>query len=122
METPTSGPSGPREDFSTRDSAPEPGDREVLAFLGAVLLPAMGARVPRMLREAVRHAIRDQRLDSLERLSGRHRQELLLVLEQVTETRRPRPSPGVLVRLTTVISSIPASPELTGVSAARPAR
>jgi hypothetical protein len=122
METPASGPRDAREEPSTPDSPPEPGDREVVAFLRAVLLPALGDRVPRVLREAVRQAVRDQRLDALERLSGRHRQELLQLLEQVSETRRARPSPGVLVRLTTVISSIPASPELTGVSAARPAR
>jgi hypothetical protein len=92
-----------------------------VAFLESGLLSALGDRLPRAVRDAVRRAIREQRLGPLERLSGRQRQELLGLLEEASQGRR-RPSPRVLVRLTTVISSTPAAPELPGVSAARPAR
>ncbi|MGA7845620.1 MAG: hypothetical protein WCB18_00825 [Thermoplasmata archaeon] len=121
METPSSGPSVSSEALTSHESPPERGDRDVVAFLGNELLPALGTRVPRALRDALRRAIREQRLAPLERLNGRHRHELLLAIEQIAETRR-RPTPAVLVRLTTVVSATPAAPEIVGVSAARPAR
>jgi hypothetical protein len=121
METPSSGSFSPPEEPSSPEPPPERGDREVLAFLEESLLPALTDRAPRALREAVRRAIREHRLVPLERLSGRHRHELLLLLEQVSHTRR-RPSPAVSVRLTTVVSSTPAPSELVEVSAVRPAR
>jgi len=121
METPSPGRSAPSEGIPTPESTPERGDREVVAFLRSELLPALGTRSPRALRDAVRGAVREQRLAPLERLSGRHRHELLLLLEQVTEAGR-RPAPWLLVRLTTIISATAAAPEPIGVSAARPAR
>jgi hypothetical protein len=121
METPSSGPLAPPEESSRPESPPERGDREVLAFLEKSLLPALTDRAPRPLREAIRRALREHRLVPLERLSGRHRHELLLALEQVSHTRR-RPSPAVCVRLTTVVSSTPAPSELVEISAVRPAR
>ena len=121
MEIPSSGPLAPPGDSSTPDSPPERGDREVLAFLEKELLPALGDRALRSVREAVRRAVRERRLTVLERMSGRHRHELLLALEQLSHTRR-RPSPAVSVRLTTVVSSTPAPSELVEVSAVRPAR
>jgi len=121
MDTPSSEPSAPSEGPTNRESPPERGDREVAAFLEGQVLPALGSHAPRALRDAVRHAIREQRLTPLERLSGRYRHELLLAIEQIAETRR-RPSPAVLVRLTTVVSATPAAPEIVGASVARPAR
>ncbi len=121
METPSPGRSAPSEGASAPESPPERGDREVVAFLRSDLLPTLGNRAPRALRDAVRSAVREQRLAPLERLSGRHRHELLLLLEQMTEAGR-RPAPWVLVRLTTMISATSAAPEPIGVSAARPAR
>jgi hypothetical protein len=121
METPSSGPGMPSEVSTAPELPPERGDREVLAFLARELLPELGSHTARALHDAVRHAVREQRLTPLERLSGRHRHELLLVIEQVAETRR-RSSPAVLVRLTTIVSGTPAAPDLIGIAAARPAR
>lgn len=121
MEIPSSGPGGPLEGPVVSESPPPRGDREVVAFLRSELLPALGDRAPRALRDAVRRAVREQRLAPLERLSGRLRQELLVLIEQVAETGR-RPSPPVLVRLTTAVSATPAAPETLGISSARPAR
>ena len=102
-------PSGPRE------------DPEVLEFLQSELLPTLRHRTSRAVRDAVRKALREQRLTALERLRGRHRHELLLALEDVVATER-RPRPAVLVRLTTVVSATPAAPDLVGAAAVRPAR
>jgi hypothetical protein len=121
METPTTGPSEPPESRSHPEMPPERGDREVIAFLEAELLPTLGDRFPRPLREAIRRAIRERNLTPLERLSGRHRHEMLLAIEELGLTRH-RPSPAVQVRLTTVVSATPAAPELVGLSVARPAR
>jgi hypothetical protein len=121
METPPSGSASSSESPAVLDSAPHRGDAEVVAFLGKELLPALGVKSPRAVREAVRRAIRERRLTPLERLSGRHRHELLLAIEALAQTRR-RPSPAVLVRLTTVVSATPAAPDLIDISAARPAR
>jgi hypothetical protein len=121
METPSSGPLGSPEGSPSPASPPTKGDTEVVAFLESKLLPELGERVPRPLREALRRAIRERRLTPLERLSGRHRHELLLAIERLSETRR-RPSPSVLVRLTTVVSATPAPSELVEFSAVRPAR
>lgn len=92
-----------------------------MAFLERGLMAAVGDRAPRALREALRRAVREQRLAPLERLSGRYRHELLLALEQVSRTRG-RPTPAVFVRLTTVVSATPAPSELVEISAVRPAR
>jgi len=92
-----------------------------VAFLATVLLPSLGTRSVRALRDAVRRAVKEQTLTPLEHLSGRHRSELLLAIEKAVETRR-RPAPGVLVRLTTVVSATPAAPDLMGAAATRPAR
>lgn len=121
METPSTGPTGATGGPADAGPPTERGDREVFLFLGGTLLPALGDRPPRAIRDAVRRAVRDRQLGALERLSGRHRQELLLALEQLGGTRR-RPPPSVMVRLTTVISATPASSEGLGVSATRPAR
>ncbi|MGC2288690.1 MAG: hypothetical protein WA688_02380 [Thermoplasmata archaeon] len=121
METPSPGPSSSFPENSAPDPPPERGDRDVVAYLANDLLPALGDRAPRALRDAVRRAIRERHLAPLQRLSGRHRTELLLVIEQTSETRR-RPSPAVMVRLTTVVSATPAAPDLVEVSATRPAR
>lgn len=121
METPSPDTGGSLEAPGRSDGPLDPGDREVLLFLGRGLLPALRNRAPRAIRDAVRRAIRDRRLDPLERLGARHRQELLLLLEQVSGGRR-RSSPAVLVRLTTVISATPAAAEPIGVAAPRPAR
>jgi len=121
METPGSESGPPTEVSIPSESAPAREDREVVAFLAAQLLPALGPRSSRTLRDAVRRAIREQRLVPLERLSGRHRTELLLAIEQVVETRR-RVAPTVLVRLTTVVSATPTALDLVGASTARPAR
>lgn len=121
METPSAGPRGPSEGLPTVAPPPDPEDREVLVFLARELVPALGEHATRALRDAVRRALREQRLAPLERLSGRHRHELLLAIEQVSETRR-RPSASILVRLTTVVSAIPRPRELVELSATRPAR
>jgi hypothetical protein len=121
METPSTSPGAPAEAPTSIEAQPERGDREVLLFLAREVMPALRDRAPRALREAVRRAVREQRLSPLERLSGRHRHELLIAIEHVTETRR-RPAADVLVRLTTVVSGIPATPDFVDVSAARPAR
>ncbi|HLY76947.1 MAG TPA: hypothetical protein VKT21_03590 [Thermoplasmata archaeon] len=121
METPPPGPSPSAEGTTAPESPPERGDREVVAFLENALLPAVGHRTPRPVRDALRRAVREQQLTPLARLSGRHRHELLLLIEETAHPPR-RPAPGVLVRLTTVVSATSATPDLVGVSAARPAR
>jgi hypothetical protein len=121
METPSSGSNGPSPGPAPTDSSAERGDRDVVAFLVKEVLPTRGHRISRALRDAVREAVREQRLAPLERLSGRHRRELLRLLELVTESHRRSAAP-ILVRLTSVISAIPAAPEPVEVSAARPAR
>ena len=121
METPPSGPAGPFEGAPSSDTPPPREDREVVAFLQAAVLPALGRHPSRPLGDAVRRAIREERLAPLSTLSGRHRHELLTLIEQLTEGRR-RPSPPVVVRLTTVVSAIPTAPDALGPSPARPAR
>ena len=121
MVTPLSRPTSPGAPLWAPDLAPDSADREAASYLGNVVLPALGEKAPRALRDAVRRAARDHRLQALDRLSGRHRHELLILIEQLAE-RRPRPSPGVLVRLTSVVSATPSSPDWFGVAAARPAR
>lgn len=121
METPSPDAGVPSEAAPTSDNPLEPGDRAVLLFLGRGLLPGLRNRATRAVQDAVRQAISDHRLAPLERLGARHRQELLLALEQVSGGRR-RPSAAVLVRLTTVISATPRAAEPIGVAASRPAR
>ncbi|MCI4352195.1 MAG: hypothetical protein L3K14_02245 [Thermoplasmata archaeon] len=121
METPPSGPAGPFEGATASDSRPPREDPEVLAYLRAHLLPALGRPAPRALGDAVRRAIREEHLSPLSVLSARHRHELLTLMEQLAEGRR-RPAPHVLVRLTTVVAAIPAAPDLLGPSPVRPAR
>ena len=121
METPSPGWATPSEGPSAPESSPESEDLVIVAFLRREVLPALGARAPRPLRDAVRRAIRDRRLAALERLSGRHRHELLVLIERLAESKH-RPAPSVLVRLTTVVSATPAVPDLIEVAAARPAR
>ncbi len=121
METPSSGSAGWPGPVSSADAPPDPADREALAYLAAVVVPALGDRASRGVRDALRRAIRDRRLDALERLTGRSRHELLVLIEQLSASRR-RATPAVLVRLTTVISATPAAQDLVVVAAARPAR
>ena len=121
METPPSGSGGWTEPAVVHATAPDPADRDALAYLESVVVPALGDRSSRAVRDALRRAVRDRRLDALERLTGRSRHELLVVIEQLSATRR-RTAPAVLVRLTTVISATPAAQDLVAVAAARPAR
>ncbi len=121
METPPSGSSGWTGPAPAPDTPLDPADREALAYVATVVLPALGDRSSRTVRDALRRAVRDRRLDALERLTGRSRHELLVLIEQLSATRR-RTTPAVLVRLTTVISATPAAQDLVVVAAARPAR
>jgi hypothetical protein len=121
METPSAGPSVLSTEPVRSESPPERGDAEAVAFLARELLPVLSAHASRPLRDGLRRAVRERRLAPLAELSGRHRHELLVAIEQVSGTRH-RPSPAVLVRLTSVVSSIPPARELVETTTARPAR
>jgi hypothetical protein len=107
---------------SGRPPNPDATDRELLAFLQSQVAPALARGHRARLLKAVERAVQAEDPARLGALPEKLRRELLATVENRLDGRRGAPSPGVVVRLVTMLSALPAPDAGLGHLLATPAR